>query len=333
MISNKIDKSYCEGCENLRVSKEGLLYCTNLKKIITPYTLGKCKCFTREINKDERVYDSRISTLDKIYKKMVAFRVLYKDFIIQEILFKQITADFYSRLNNVSEREQKILKGYYIENKTFDALGKEIGITRERIRQILEKALRKMKLKVGHYEIDDSKFQQYLCNVKKETDSETLKKIIELRFFKNFKIKDIAKKLNISIANVGNQINRIKQKVQKESILNNDIDDLMVSYKDIENEILREIKTNEAVVIKDIDEDGKARYEILKDSEPISVLDLSIRGYTALKRYGINKINDLIEFLYVDHEDLRKIRNLGKKTIDEIKRELEKYIKENKIKV
>lgn len=54
----------------------------------------------------------------------------------------------------------------------------------------------------------------------------------------------------------------------------------------------------------------------------IGVLNLSIRTYNNLKRSGINTLEDLLK---KSIDDLSKIRNLNKKCLDEIVRELNKY--------
>ncbi len=54
----------------------------------------------------------------------------------------------------LNERERKIIVEYYglhmHEPKTLEQIGKELGISRERVRQIKERALRKLKFKYGH---------------------------------------------------------------------------------------------------------------------------------------------------------------------------------------
>ncbi len=54
----------------------------------------------------------------------------------------------------LNERERKIIIEYYglhmHEPKTLEQIGKELGISRERVRQIKERALRKLKFKYGH---------------------------------------------------------------------------------------------------------------------------------------------------------------------------------------
>lgn len=52
----------------------------------------------------------------------------------------------------------------------------------------------------------------------------------------------------------------------------------------------------------------------------IEELDLSVRAYNCLKRAGINTVADLVHKTY---EDMMKVRNLGKRSLDEVKRRLE----------
>ncbi|NLY78293.1 MAG: DNA-directed RNA polymerase subunit alpha [Tissierellia bacterium] len=51
----------------------------------------------------------------------------------------------------------------------------------------------------------------------------------------------------------------------------------------------------------------------------VEELDLSVRSYNCLKRAGINTIDELTQ---KTEEDLMKVRNLGKKSLDEIKKKL-----------
>ena len=52
----------------------------------------------------------------------------------------------------------------------------------------------------------------------------------------------------------------------------------------------------------------------------IEELDLSVRSYNCLKRAGINTVEELA---YKSEDDMMKVRNLGKKSLEEVIQKLE----------
>ena len=52
----------------------------------------------------------------------------------------------------------------------------------------------------------------------------------------------------------------------------------------------------------------------------IEDLDLSVRSFNCLKRAGIDFVGDLVN---KSEEDMMKVRNLGRKSLDEVKKKLE----------
>ena len=52
---------------------------------------------------------------------------------------------------------------------------------------------------------------------------------------------------------------------------------------------------------------------------PIEELELSVRSYNCLKRAGIATVEDLTN---KSQEDMMKVRNLGKKSLDEVTNKL-----------
>lgn len=98
---------------------------------------------------------------------------------------------------------------------------------------------------------------------------------------------------------------------------------IMISYLNYFQDIATDEKVNEAKA--DFTGDGKE--EVPVDDGPeldkvkIDVLDLSVRASNCLKRANIYTLADLTERT---EDDLAKIRNLGKKSVDEIIEKLRK---------
>ncbi len=51
----------------------------------------------------------------------------------------------------------------------------------------------------------------------------------------------------------------------------------------------------------------------------IEDLDLSVRSYNCLKRAGINTVEELVQR---DEEEMMKVRNLGRKSLEEVQAKL-----------
>ncbi len=77
--------------------------------------------------------------------------------------------------------------------------------------------------------------------------------------------------------------------------------------------LTKEINDVEIMVEKEEDEKGK----ILEMT--IEELDLSVRSYNCLKRAGINSVQELI---VKAEDDMMKVRNLGKKSLEEVQHKL-----------
>lgn len=67
-----------------------------------------------------------------------------------------------------------------------------------------------------------------------------------------------------------------------------------------------------------VEQDDKGKEKILEMT--IEELDLSVRSFNCLKRAGINTVDDLIN---KSEEEMMKVRNLGKKSFDEVKEKLQ----------
>ncbi len=74
------------------------------------------------------------------------------------------------------------------------------------------------------------------------------------------------------------------------------------------------VATMETMVEKEEDQKGKALEMTIEE------LELSVRSYNCLKRAGINTVEELTQRT---EDDMMKVRNLGKKSLDEVKHKLE----------
>lgn len=88
----------------------------------------------------------------------------------------------------LTDREEKVIFGIYKENKTLLETGKMFGVTRERVRQIQWKALRKLKYRRNYFEVGEYAYKEelakkdylsYLEEKRKEWDYESAKAYIE----------------------------------------------------------------------------------------------------------------------------------------------------------
>ncbi|MUV38110.1 DNA-directed RNA polymerase [Lentibacillus sp. JNUCC-1] len=75
-----------------------------------------------------------------------------------------------------------------------------------------------------------------------------------------------------------------------------------------------EVKNVEIMVEKEEDQKEKVMEMTIEE------LDLSVRSYNCLKRAGINSVQELTT---KSEEDMMKVRNLGRKSLDEVKNKLE----------
>ena len=74
-------------------------------------------------------------------------------------------------------------------------------------------------------------------------------------------------------------------------------------------ELSDEVSNTEIMIDKDDSESGKVLETTIEE------LDLSVRSFNCLKRAGINTVEDLIN---KTEDDMMKVRNLGRKSLDEV---------------
>lgn len=181
-------------------------------------------------------------------------------------------------LETLTEREKKALIMYYRDGMEWEEIGTVFGVGRERVRQIMLKAMRKMR--------HPSRLNYlYLGN----RGYISLKKAQE-NLQKDFEVRMRAKMVDHMSDYISGAFER-EFAIAKESVLRG----LRKPYENLKGD-------NTTVMDLTIEE-----------------LDLSIRSYNCLKRAGLNTVNDICQ---LSADDLLHIRNLGKRSYDEIKRKL-----------
>ena len=158
----------------------------------------------------------------------------------------------------LTERENKILQMRYEWGMSLEEAGKECGVTRERIRQVEAKAIRK--LRSHRYEIR--------CVPEAELRKAT------------------------------NEVEHYKAQAE---------------YLQAELDKIRNITPEQRT-------EAEKKGTFLETS--IDELDLSVRSYSCCKRAGINTLGDLCGKTYTE---MQKVRNLGKKSLQEIAQKMTEY--------
>lgn len=67
---------------------------------------------------------------------------------------------FENLIKTLTPREETCIVRFYRNRDTLEAIGKDLGVTRERIRQIVGKSLRKLKFKVYNHKLEEEKAQR-----------------------------------------------------------------------------------------------------------------------------------------------------------------------------
>lgn len=174
-------------------------------------------------------------------------KVYYSPRLIEEVMTQHLT-----------ERENKVLQMRYEWGMTLEEVGSELGATRERIRQIEAKAIRKMR----------TRKRDIMCapaiDYRKElSDNEVLR----------------------------NQVNYLQSELDR----------------------IRGISTLQR-------EEADKKRSVMETS--IDALDLSCRAYNCCKRAGINTLGDLSMKTL---NEMYRVRNLGRRSLQEIEKKMAEY--------
>lgn len=153
-------------------------------------------------------------------------------------------------LEHLTDRECQVIRYRYRDRLTLEETGKKLGVTRERIRQIEARAIRKLRYYMRGYQV-------------------------------------------VPMSEVANATERYNE--------------LQTKYENLQK--LYEQKFEQAA-------------PEIPSRIPIEKLDLSVRSYNCLKRHGIHYLDEVQK---LSEEDLYNIRNMGKKSIQEIMFRVSQY--------
>lgn len=167
-------------------------------------------------------------------------------------------------ISSLTEREQGMLLAYYEGENTLEQVGKMYDVTRERVRQVIAKAVRKLRHPVRLNQI-----RYGLEGCKKETE-------VELR-------KDMLSKDERTLDEWEEEL------MHRRLFLEQFADGLNVSST----------PKQESVYLL-----------------PIEEMDLSVRSFNCLRRAGCYTLGDICDI--AREGNLHKLRNVGKKSIEEI---------------
>jgi DNA-directed RNA polymerase subunit F len=226
----------------------------------------------------------KLATIDvPPYEESYPYNVLYDILLIQEKMdytCEEVSAKEELRkydivefenymLNRLSDRELRCIECKYRYGMTLEETGQKFSVTKERIRQILARAQRKLK------------YRLHVCyRVSKENYT------------------------------------RVKGELENTKNMYNKLLDYVMDIKNLTEDEITEVL------------ERRVLSEALSDEHDISELELSVRAYNCLKRAGLTTVKEIIDIddKSENSEWVFKIRNLGRKSAEEIKNKLdEKY--------
>lgn len=110
------------------------------------------------------------SKIPEISRNVVAVNFHLKNAIIKNA-FADLIEVCYDRELRVYSRAHKIMKGHFVEDKTFEEIGQELNISRERVRQIVNKEI--SRIKCGYYianPFEVFELKKEIASLKREID-------------------------------------------------------------------------------------------------------------------------------------------------------------------
>jgi len=174
---------------------------------------------------------------------------------------------FQKLIAELSDREQRVIELRYRFGMTLEGAGKEMQVTRERVRQVEIKAIRKLSMNIH-------------------------------RFQKPGQV----------------EVHDYEELLRENQVLRSAFDNLVGVIHDVYPQILDKVKEAQR----------KAEADLMENRD-IEELELSVRSYNCLKRAGLNTVGKVIEYDQNPKTSWLKVRNLGRKSIEEIRKRMFEY--------
>ena len=174
---------------------------------------------------------------------------------------------FQKLITELSDREQRVIELRYRFGMTLESAGKEMQVTRERIRQVEIRAIRKLSMNIH-------------------------------RFQKPGQV----------------EVHDYEELLRENQVLRSAFDNLVGVIHDVYPQILEKVKEAQR----------KAEADVVENKH-IEELELSVRSYNCLMRAGLNTIGKVIEYDRNPKTSWLKVRNLGRKSIEEIRKRMFEY--------
>lgn len=175
---------------------------------------------------------------------------------------------FQKLIAELSDREQRVIELRYRFGMTLEGAAKEFGsVTRERIRQIEIRAIRKLSYNIHRFQKPDQV-----------------------------------------------EVHDYEELLRENQVLRSAFDNLVGVIHDVYPQILEKVKEAQR----------KAEADVVENKH-IEELGLSVRSYNCLIRAGLNTIGKVIEYDKNPKTSWLKVRNLGRKSIEEIRKRMFEY--------
>lgn len=231
----------------------------------------------------------------------------------------------YMLIERITQRERKVLHLRFQQNFTLDQSSKEMGLSKERIRQIEERALSKLALGVKSsilvYGLSKL-ISAELKSIKPNTRVNKVKATIEEECLIAKSLRLAKDPLTMDIGRLGmtTYITNALRRARYETV--QDILNIVSIAELIEIKGIGRSSARTILNVRDILEKIMKERESAKEGpdRPLYELDLSVRAFNALRRHGYETVRDIID---LNESDILALRNIGKKTLNEIVTKIE----------